>query len=249
MNFKITSILLIFVFALFSCNSKVNVIPLSEHPRPDFERPVWQNLNGYFEYEFALPANLKPEEVESIEFRAELASRYPQQKYFDQDEAVRFGLKSDSLTGKQWGEKNRNSFPQTDEDLFGSNVKIFANEELISEFALSDDPADHRGILSWMNQEHGDKWVLTGENLKKGWYNSQKARHNWYLDEAGSYGYLVKVKLNEAAKKSAIRSGKITIRLQVDESDSHQGGLSVYGKNSGRYPVDLTILITSVRLK
>ena len=210
---------------------------------PQNGQKVWGMGSGYFEYEFALPANLKPEEVESIEFRAELASRYPQQKYFDQDEAIRFGLKSDSLTGKQWGEKNRNSFPQTDEELFGSKVKIFANEELISEVPLSDDPADHRGILSWMNQIHGDKWVLKGENLKKAWYNSQKTRHNWYLDEAGSYGYLVKVKLNEAAKKSAIRSGKITIRLQVDESDSHQGGLSVYGKNSGRYPVDLTILI------
>ena len=50
MNFKITSILLIFVFALFSCNSSVIVIPLSEHPRPDFERPVWQNLNGYWQF-------------------------------------------------------------------------------------------------------------------------------------------------------------------------------------------------------
>lgn len=210
---------------------------------PQNGQKVWGMGSGYFEYEFALPANLNPEEVERIEFRAELASRYPQQKYFEQDEAIRLGLKSDSLTGKELGEKNRNSFPQTDEELFGSNVKIFANEELISEVRLSDDPADHRGILSWMNQVPGDKWVLKGENLKKAWYNSQKTRHNWFLDEAGSYGYLVKANLTEAAKKSAVKSHKITIRLQVDESDSHQGGLSVYGKNSGRYPLDLTILI------
>src|SRR5688500_15599112 len=28
------------------------VIPLPEHPRPDFERPLWQNLNGSWQFEF-----------------------------------------------------------------------------------------------------------------------------------------------------------------------------------------------------
>ncbi|MDX1314331.1 MAG: hypothetical protein R3356_02415, partial [Eudoraea sp.] len=27
-------------------------IPLPEHPRPDFERPQWQNLNGSWNFEF-----------------------------------------------------------------------------------------------------------------------------------------------------------------------------------------------------
>ena len=27
-------------------------IPLAEHPRPDFERSQWQNLNGFWAFEF-----------------------------------------------------------------------------------------------------------------------------------------------------------------------------------------------------
>ena len=54
---------------------------------------------------------------------------------------------------------------------------------------LADDPADHRGILSWLAQPH-----------------------NGRLSEAGSYGYLVEVPIpSEAAK-----DGKVVIRLASD---------------------------------
>jgi len=32
----------------FSCNKRNKEIPLPEHPRPEFEREIWQNLNGYW---------------------------------------------------------------------------------------------------------------------------------------------------------------------------------------------------------
>jgi predicted transcriptional regulator len=32
-------------------------------------------------------------------------------------------------------------------------------------------------------------------------------------------------------------------RIVIEESTSHSGGLSVYGRNSGCYPMDLTVLI------
>ena len=36
---------------LFSCSKKeITNIPLPEHPRPNFERPLWQNLNGNWQF-------------------------------------------------------------------------------------------------------------------------------------------------------------------------------------------------------
>ena len=36
----------------YSCGQQQPVIdiPLKEHPRPDFERSPWQNLNGYWQF-------------------------------------------------------------------------------------------------------------------------------------------------------------------------------------------------------
>ena len=112
-------------------------------------------------------------------------------------------------------------------------VMITANDVLIEEVELLDDPADHRGILSWMNQEPGWEW------------GSSNRTKQWLLDEAGSYGYMVQKQLNVESVKRAIEMGKVTIRLHVDEQTSNRGGLSVYGANSGRYPMDLTLVIRS----
>ena len=57
------------------------------------------------------------------------------------------------------------------------------------ETKLPDDPADHRGILSWLSQPQ-DK----------------------HLYEAGSYGWLVEVPV--AAE--AVKDGKVTVRLEAD---------------------------------
>src|SRR4030042_4171996 len=36
---------------LYSCSKEpLSDIPLKEHPRPDFERSAWQNLNGYWHF-------------------------------------------------------------------------------------------------------------------------------------------------------------------------------------------------------
>ena len=55
--FSRTLILLCVLSSLFivSCGEKepeVETIPLPEHPRPDFERAEWINLNGYWDFEF-----------------------------------------------------------------------------------------------------------------------------------------------------------------------------------------------------
>ncbi len=47
-----TKIIFLFILSalLFSCNREKNDIPLPEHPRPDFKRETWQNLNGYWNF-------------------------------------------------------------------------------------------------------------------------------------------------------------------------------------------------------
>jgi hypothetical protein len=193
-------------------------------------KKVWGMGSGYFEYEFILPEGLVADKVEKIEFRAELAARYPQEKYLD-DKAEGIGMTIVSEKGTIPG-YGKNSYPQTDEKLYGSVVTIFANNNKTGQVELKDDPADHNGLLSWMNQVPGREW---GTNEKD---------KPWLLEEAGSYGYLVNVELDELAKKSALESGKVVIRLFVDEAGTNRGGLSVYGAKSGKYPMDPTVLIT-----
>ena len=195
-------------------------------------KKVWGMGSGYFEYEFQLPEGLNAEQVSNIEFRTELAARYPQEKYLEDGEAEGIGMTVVSEKGTIPG-YGKNSYPQTDEKLHGSLVTITANNQKIAQVELSDDPADHNGLLSWMNQEPGWAW------------GSADRSKPWLLDEAGSYGYVVKAELDENSKKSALETGKVTIRLHVDESTNNRGGLSVYGKESGKYPMDLTLLITA----
>jgi len=203
-----------------------------KHRAPQNGKKVWGMGSGYFEYEFDLPDSLNPDNIEKIEFRAELASRYPQEKYLEDGDAEGIGMTVVSEKGTIPG-YGKNSYPQTDEKTHGSLVTITANNQKLDQIELPDDPADHNGLLSWMNQVPGWEW------------GSIDRSKEWLLDEAGSYGYHVKVELDENAVKSAIESGKVTIRLHVDESTNNRGGLSVYGKESGKYPMDLTIIIST----
>jgi hypothetical protein len=196
---------------------------------PQNGQKVWGMGSGYFEYEFNLPTDLDAKTIDRIEFRAELAARYPQRKYVDDSQAESIGMTVVTEKGTDPG-YGKNSYPQTDEKVFSSQVTITANDQKIYEGELVDDPADHTGMLSWMNQEPGRLW-------------GSDERKPWLLDEAGSYGYLVVTKLDQISKQSALKTGKVTIRLLVDETTPNRGGLSVYGKNSGRYPMDLTLRI------
>jgi predicted transcriptional regulator len=57
------------------------------------------------------------------------------------------------------------------------------------------------------------------------------------LSEAGSYGYLVQVII----PKNVLKEGQdITVRMEVPEGVT--GGLALYGKDFGRYPLDPTFV-------
>lgn len=193
-------------------------------------RKVWGMGTGFFEYEFPLPAGLDTSAIKSMEFRAELAARYPQEKYLEEGVAEGIGMTVMTDKGRIPG-YGKNSYPQTDEKKYSSKVAISVNGEKSAEVSLPDDPADHRGILSWVSQEPG--WA---------WGSSDRSKR-WLLDEAGSYGYLVTAALNKEQIQKAVKAGRVLIRLQVDEYGSNNGGLSVYGKESGRFPFDPSLII------
>ncbi|HEX2601572.1 MAG TPA: hypothetical protein VHL32_05600, partial [Gemmatimonadaceae bacterium] len=119
--------------------------------------------------------------------------------------------------GSQDPSRNPNSYPMTDERKYPSKVTVSVNGEVAGRYDLADDPADHRGILSWFSQKRDGK-----------------------LREAGSYGQLLRVPVSPSALAAGARTGALVVRLEV--SDGLPGGLAIYGRHFGRYPVDPSVL-------
>ena len=129
---------------------------------------------------------------------------------------------------------NPNAYPMTDETRFPSEINISVNGQRLQTLTLPDDPADHRGVLSWHHQvipepKHDQR------DLSKWWYTL-----NGTLDEAGSYGYLVKVTVPVSVLEEAQKqSGQLTVKIQTKRT----GGLAVYGKEFGRYPINPSLVL------
>jgi len=174
---------------------------------------------GWFEYRLPWPKDLRPEDVASASFLAELGAK----QLFAKDRPQGAKVEGDFMRGQGTVDPglNPNAYPMTDTKTWPSAVRVSVNDVPAGVFDLPDDPADHRGVLSW--------W-------------SQKREERPHLSEAGSYGYLVTTALPAAALEAAAREGAIVIRLQVD--GALPGGLAVYGESSGRYPLDPTVALT-----
>ncbi len=110
--------------------------------------------------------------------------------------------------------KNPNAYPMTDALQNPSALRIFVNGVSAGTFDLPDDPADHRGILSWLAQPRDKR-----------------------LYEAGTYGYLIQASL---PARALVQDRELLIRLEVD--DSLSGGLAIYGEHFGRYPLGPTLV-------
>ncbi len=170
--------------------------------------------SGYFEYQVKVPENIDLSSVASISLLFEASAK----QLFGKDRTDAEKMSGDYMRGGGTfdNSRNPNSYPMTDEKKFPSAVKVRVNGAVAGTWYLEDDPADHRGILSWYSQPKDNK-----------------------LYEAGSYGYLVKAIVPlDAVKSSADRT--MTIRFEVDESVP--GGLAIYGEKFGRYPLDPTIV-------
>jgi hypothetical protein len=170
--------------------------------------------SGYFEYRIPWPAGLDPAKVAGASFIAQASAK----QLFGKDRAGASDLDGDYMRGKGSHDPsgNPNSYPMTGGPAFPSLVRVRVNGVSSGSFVLPDDPADHRGVLSWHAQPH-DKT----------------------LKEAGSYGYLVKVPISSEGLAAAAAAGEIILRLEVDTS--LPGGLALFSERFGRYPVDPTL--------
>jgi len=190
----------------------------------NWSRKKWEVLDGlkingtgygYFTYEIEIPEDIKPQEIRGIVLKMEVAAKKLLGK--DRDDAREMG--GDYMRGKGTFDpsRNPNAYPMTDEEKFPSLIRVYVDGNMIKEMFLPDDPADHRGILSWHAQ------------LKDG-----------KLREAGSYGYLLEAAIPDDLVKKVLETNRIKITLEVPAS--YPGGLAIYGKDFGRYPFDPTLL-------
>jgi hypothetical protein len=175
--------------------------------------------SGFFEYRLPWPKGLRAEDVAGAVFLAELGAK----QLLGKDLLGVGRVEGDFMRGQGTHDPglNPNAYPMTDGARHPSAVRIVVNGAPAGLFDLPDDPADHRGLLSWHAQRRGAKPTL---------------------DEAGSYGYLVSPTVPADALRDAAARGEVVIRLEVDEA--LPGGLAVYGEGAGRYPLDPSLVLT-----
>ncbi len=173
--------------------------------------------SGVFEYRIPWPRDLRPEDVAGAAFLAELGAK----QLFGKDRPDAGEVEGDYMRGRGAHDPglNPNAYPMTDTTSHPSAVRVRVGGVALGTFDLADDPADHRGLLSWHAQERDGR-----------------------LREAGSYGELVSVPVPADVLAAAAPAGEIVIRLEVDETVP--GGLAVYGEEFGRYPLDPTLVLT-----
>lgn len=168
---------------------------------------------GYFEYQLPMNKSLNLQKMKSAYIVMELSAK----QLFDKDKSGAFNRNQDYMLGSKVSpSSNPNAYPMTDETKFPSMISIFVNGKKAMVTTLPDDPADHRGILSWNSQLKDKK-----------------------LREAGSYGYLVKVPIAKSVLTSSGNQGFLDLKIQSDNG----GGLAIYGAQFGRYPVDVNLVI------
>jgi hypothetical protein len=170
--------------------------------------------SGFFEFHLLWPEGLDAEAVAGASLVFEASAK----QLFGKDKEGAGKQAGDFMLGKGTHDPslNPNAYPMTDMISFPSAVRVRVAGESIGQFDLPDDPADHRGILSWHSQKRDRR-----------------------LREAGSYGYLISASIPPDSLRASARAREIVIRFEVDPS--LPGGLALYGERFGRYPLDPTL--------
>jgi hypothetical protein len=171
---------------------------------------------GFFEYSVPWPGGVSLADLDGASFRAEVSAK----RLLGKDRSDAGRIQGDFMLGRGTLDPtlNPNSYPMTDRSRFPSAVTVRINGVVAGRRFLANDAADHRGILSWNAQLPDGR-----------------------LREAGSYGELLDVPIPRAALERAAAAGRIVVRLEVD--DALPGGLAIYGRHFGRYPLDPTVLL------
>jgi hypothetical protein len=196
-------------------------VPAKAFTKADWSQKQWNVMDGKkvngagtgsFTYELDLTNGKKYRKAKEAVFLIELSAKELFVK--DQEE---YNRNQDFMKGSRVApSSNPNAYPMTDETYFPSEIAIRINGIKVLTTTLEDDPADHRGVLSWHAQLKDRK-----------------------LREAGSYGYLIKVPISNRMLKNAIKEGKMTVEIIAED----EGGIAVYGKDFGRYPLDPSLVL------
>jgi hypothetical protein len=170
---------------------------------------------GFFQYRVPWPRDLRAADVDAASFLAEVSAKRLLGK--DRPDAGR--IRGDFMLGQGTFDPslNPNAYPMTDASRHPSAVTVRINGVVAGRRFLANDAADHRGILSWNAQLQDGR-----------------------LREAGSYGELLEVPVPREALERAAAAGELIVRLEVDEA--LPGGLAIYGRGFGRYPLDPTLI-------
>ena len=215
MNFVVKS-------AKNDAKAQVFEVAAKDFKKSNWSQKTWQVMDGlkvngtgkgYFEYQIPIPKDVKMGNKQNAYILFEASAK----QLFDKDKDANFDKNQDYMLGALVSpHKNPNAYPMTDEKTTPSVISVFINGQKAQTTTLADDPADHRGVLSWHSQLKDKK-----------------------LREAGSYGYLVKVPISKAALKQAASQGFLTVKIQADT----EGGLAIYGEDFGRFPVNPSVVI------
>jgi hypothetical protein len=196
-------------------------VPVERYSAASWPKKQWAGVLGHKlngagtgYFEYEIPfPTIGTADIKQVRFLVEASAKPILGK--DRDDAGK--MDGDYMLGKGTFDPgvNPNAYPQTDRYASPAKLKVSANGVLAKETVLADDPADHQGILSWHYQARNNK-----------------------LDEAGTYGYLVQGIIPASAWQQAAKTGKLILRFEATE-----GGLSLYGDQSGRYVIDPSIII------
>lgn len=201
--------------------TRVISVEAKDYSNAQWTKKTWDALegkkvngagDGYFEYTIKIGDKINLAKAKEAYFIIEASAKELFVK--DQEE---YNRNQDFMRGSKVApSSNPNSYPMTDETKIPSTVKIYVNDKEYSEQILPDDPADHRGVLSWFAQPQDRK-----------------------LREAGSYGYLIKISLDQKMRQEIDSQGVLKIKLESIGG----GGLAIYGKEFGRYPFDPSLVL------
>ncbi|MGE7613394.1 glycoside hydrolase family 2 protein [Paenibacillus sp. NPDC101420] len=195
-------------------------IPVNAYKEHNFEQQ-WEAIQcakingagqGHYAYDVTLPDGMEKKMIGEIEIMFEASAKRVLARNLEGAKQNEMGL--DLMHGADARvEYNPNTYYMTDEERHPSRVNVLIEGQRIGSFYLPDDPADSRGVLSWHYQPLANK-----------------------LDEAGSYGYLCKVSVPGQLAAKLDRNRTFRLELQAEG-----GGLALYGRNAGRYPIDILI--------
>jgi hypothetical protein len=201
-------------------------IPVSEYTDAQWPN-TWHALaghkvnggpSGFVEYEVQLPPDALTASIGHFELVFEAGAKLILPK--DKEKTVTKAIDLDFMHGATPDPgMNPSTYYMTDEHKHPSVVVLSIDHEVVERISISDDPADSRGVLSWHYQ-----------------------RNDRRLEEAGSYGYLHTISVPSRLIGAIKRQGGFTLRLEVEtDLAEFTGGLALYGRNAGRYPIDLMV--------